>query len=779
MKPLFTLLALFFISSAVRAESASTTIEAARVAGVMPRPAPPPICVNDVENSIETLTERALGGRTVGEAVLGNETNCLNERRVPANSRVRAADVNRFVNRCEFQPNSLFRDAQDINSLAQLSLRDSQINLFFQDLAHRSHAQIICRVDAMNTYFVNADEKQALNAAAQRKFEQVRQRIQGLILSKRYAVERAQTAEGESNFNCGNPMGGDMCLAAVVTAGAETNGQYEKAIAAEISKIPFGYEPDVANALLAMANSGSFDAAAYERAMYAATNKYRGLLKYYEDRISRQGNGIVYCVDREFKEFSVSHGITDQLLQTYSDDVMPSVNRSIVQCRLNSKYKTVRERFDTGANAAFLVGGGIAAVLTAIPTGGGSLATYGAVAGLGLSAASFAYQVQRAHESCHQRNFLVSSTGGEQCNARQDFDKEISQYSLSSCLAQSGLAALEAVPIVPEVTALFRGRTVVSSVDDLVAELNTPPITVTATRRGSRSATTSRTPRVEDSAPPVGSATPSGSAVGRGAARSTRTESRNAEAAASGARSPTRTTSSASRSTSSLPPLTPQQIQTARQAIGVQKTRVRTAISNAVANSRLVSRRSSQLGAAIERSPESLRSVMRSAEESLASPEKFTNYLEKLLDDVGDDMLNSSVRSIRERALRGEITRNDILRVLVKRGRARGERFSSVRPNNTDAEFETVRSEGPFFDRAFMHNTDSDHGVDMHLLQRDFVASNLNAADLEKFDDMFTYFRTENGGRVWLHMFDEEGDWDVLRAPEAIGAMLRGVLPLR
>lgn len=471
----------FFWSSFAYSEAASVTIRAACdqnpnmgsancPSGTRANPAP--LCTDEPENSVDSFVERGLNCQTLGEALLGNERSCLDSHRVPASARIAASDLNRFVQTCDFIVRDQYRDVQDVTCVAQSRNRDAQINNTFQDLASRSVAQINCRLDTINQYFSfrppqnNPAPKASLLAAVRAKFDQVKARVRGLIYSKQVLLQRnAQASVTNGTYCMGMGCGGPQSVLNNERAQIEAN--YEGAIAAEISKIPFGYEADVATAFVAMAQNNQFDETAFEQSLIGTFNKYSGLRSYYDQRAVRTGTGVHYCIDSQFKEFAVSTGVLDQLLDAYPANIMTPTTRDIVRCRLDSKYKTVGDRTNSIMNGVFLVGTGAAAVLTAIPTGGGSLATYGAVAGIGLSVGSFAYQVEQANRSCRTRNFLVSPTGGEQCNAEEDFAKEVSQFSLGSCLAQSGLAALEAIPIIPEVTALARSSRVVQSADEI------------------------------------------------------------------------------------------------------------------------------------------------------------------------------------------------------------------------------------------------------------------------------------------------------------------------
>lgn len=742
MKQTFYLIILLLAQNTF-AEAPSVTIAAACQQGVLSGsqcPTPARACVHEAESSTESIVEVTLGGRTLGETVFGNETGQIrnaNGSNTEVNScdsigRIRAADVNRYVTNCDFVPNNRqYQDAANINSLAQLQLRDSMINAIFQDLAARSVSQINCRLNVFDNYIADNNGGRArLNSKAEDKFNQVRERIQGLILTKQVLLNNVVSSQVNSLGSCQG-----MGCSSVVNTMDSINSRYEAAIAAEISKIPFGYEPDVATALFAMAQSGQFNQATYFDAMVKAKNKYNDLLGYYTNNDNPQQNGgTLYCISNSYKKFAVSTGIVQKLLDSYPSTTLTPQSKEILQCKLNSKYQSTPQNIDSTFNAAFLVGGGIAAVLTAVPTAGGSLATYGAIAGIGLSAASFATQLKKAHEACRQRSFLTSPTGREICQADQDFEHEVNQANLSSCLAQSGLAALEAVPVAADVAAILRGRTAVARTADVLEEYNQPPIVVTATLPRSRK------PTVSQAATPQ----PTSRAIGT-----------------------TREPSTAP----ALPALTEQQISSTNWSFISRSESARQTLR------RTRTRPNPDLAKAISDVPSgTLRSVIEASARIMNNTNgQWDNYIPELIRDVGESMLRSNIPSVRARALAGEITRNDVLRVLVTRARARGETFRSVTGGSADDFFETVRS-GPFFDR-FFRGSQSNHGVDIHLLQRDFLARNLPPENASNFNEMFDYFATPNGRKIWDEMFDSTNEY-TLTSPEEVMLMVRPVLPL-
>ena len=889
----------FFIVRTVYAEAANVTIAAACTQGVLSGsqcPTPAPVCTDEPENSTDTLLERQLGCQTLGEATLGNERSCLDQRRVPANARIAASDLNHFVQRCDFIVKDQYLDVADLTCVSQAQNRDAQINNFFQNLAGRSVVQINCRLDAINQYFQNPQNlsptpKAKLNAAAKAKFNEVRTRIRGLLFSKQKLLAKAN-ARALPNLSTCMGMGCGAPMNALNNERDRINQNYEAAIAAEASKVPFGYEPDVATTLVAMAQDSDFNENSFEAAMFRTFKKYEGLRSYYDQRATKSGTGIRYCIDREFKEYATSTGVVGQLLDAYPPSIMTPTARDIVRCRLESKYRTVGEHAQTASNIAFMVGGGAAALLTAIPTAGSSLATYGAVASLGLSVASFSYQVQQANKACHTRNFLISPTGGEQCNAQQDFEKEVSQLSLSSCMAQSGMAALQAIPIIPGVMALARSTRAVGAIDEIEEAITEATRAENAVARGQRVRSNDRAqpPRVRSSdvegparaARAGGSPHPatslsfserleSGAAVivprtdgGFTPGRILRMDAENATVQFEvGGRAYTKVVrlselqplrraeqlevgNSVSfynsegnliegriRSISRervLDPATGEyrfsdtvtysvsdprghSMMLNRDMIGENMTRaidrvqLPTPILGVNSQATELSTRilprpavSSRMNETIQNTMNRYRAVQPSTENSgvleftrltkTSPPElqaplariynralntrAWDEWTENLLYETANDMQLSGRAEWAAAAARGEISRNDILRTLVRRSRQSGRGpISSIRSDRILSEpafSERVRS-GPFFDKGNPKAGDISHGVDSHFIQQSFLSDTVRA-EWPGGERAFYEYLGQNAGRrtLWNYMFDMGPS---SRVPTSPGFVLR------
>lgn len=448
----FFILAMFILSGQLYADGAMFYVDRS----------PPPVCVNEPDSSIG-IVEANNHGRTGGETIFGDELACLQRNGLTntagylgSNHYTNSDDLNRFYGQCTFiQTNQEFRDLERVSEYVHLVNRDRLINGLWQNLATRSSEQLDCRVRALATNETNASARATLNRRAETQFNAILERVRVLILSKRQINSRNQR-DVFRRIDCSG-LAWFFCNSVVAEQNRLDVARHEEAIAREIAKVPFGYEPDVANALVDMAQDGAYDPNKFARALTLTKDRYARLGEYYRDRApdTAVGNGY-YCIDREFKEHAVASGVASQLIDRYPENILDSTQKTILKCKLEAKYKTTEQNKSAAANIAFMAGGAAVAVLAAVPSGGSSVAAFSAVAGAGLSAASFAYSVGEANRECNRRTFLVTPDGREACNPEQDFQNEVSQYNATSCYTSVGMAALDAVFIPFDLTSLTR-----------------------------------------------------------------------------------------------------------------------------------------------------------------------------------------------------------------------------------------------------------------------------------------------------------------------------------
>lgn len=427
------------------------------------------ICENHQENSDESLIERMLGGETVAERFFGNEKVCLQqaglliEDNINSDFLIRNNEVNQFYNQCIYDgysvsPNEeiqeLVNQTNDILGANHIQNRDSIINGFWQDLARRSQSQLVCRQRAIKLAHTNPVARTRLMASASSGFEQIIDNVRSIMLMKKASLRNNEAAVLEQFGGQGGCSGlAYIFCSDVIKARTERDSDiFERAIAEEISKLPYGHEIDVMESVIRMADTGTFDSEAYLNSLNLTFGKYENLANYYSDRFvvtDPENNKGLFCIDSEFKEFAAGSGVSHKLLTSLGRaGLMDSETANILNCRINSKYKEATENIDSFNNGLFLVGGGATALLTALPSGGGSLAAFATAASLGVSAASLSYQIGRAHKECTKQEFLISAQGGsEVCEPEKNFDKEIDKFSAGGCALEAGLAAIELIPI--------------------------------------------------------------------------------------------------------------------------------------------------------------------------------------------------------------------------------------------------------------------------------------------------------------------------------------------
>lgn len=427
------------------------------------------ICEHDQDDSGDGIVERILGGETAAEKYLGNEKTCLQQagllinNKISSDSLIGNSNVNQFYNQCIYNDirnlpiegiQELVEQTNEVLGANHIRNRDLLINGFWQDLARRSQGQLLCRQRAISMAQTNQQARARLVTSAEKGFENIVDKVRALMIMKKASLKKNQEAvlnQFGQNGGC-RGLAWIFCSDVVKERTTRDNDIYEKAIAAEISKLPYGHEIDVLESVIKMADTGTFDPDAFVGSLSKTFERYEKLVDYYHDRYvvtDTKNNKGLFCIDSAFKEFAASSGVTHKLLTSLGRaKLMDSETANIINCRINSKYKETTQNIDSFNNGLFLVGGGATAILTALPSGGGSLAAFATAASLGVSAASLSYQIKRAHAECTKQEFLISPEGGSEiCEPEKDFDKELDKFSPGSCALEAGLAAVELIPI--------------------------------------------------------------------------------------------------------------------------------------------------------------------------------------------------------------------------------------------------------------------------------------------------------------------------------------------
>jgi hypothetical protein len=167
----------------------------------------------------------------------------------------------------------------------------------------------------------------------------------------------------------------------------------------------------------------------------------------------------------------------------------------------------------------------------------------------------------------------------------------------------------------------------------------------------------------------------------------------------------------------------------------------------------------------------------------------FEKYMSQLSADSALEVKASGIASEVDQLEKGVITRNAVLRVLVKRARARGDdafstvvsedspdpRISQTRKPGTKSGFRAAVGQGPFFDKGF---NGTRHGTDMHLLQRDYVSDTVNSATDGKPSDFWTFLGSKQGINYWVPLFDAIDTSNSLGSPEVLRHLVIEYLPL-
>jgi hypothetical protein len=154
--------------------------------------------------------------------------------------------------------------------------------------------------------------------------------------------------------------------------------------------------------------------------------------------------------------------------------------------------------------------------------------------------------------------------------------------------------------------------------------------------------------------------------------------------------------------------------------------------------------------------------------------ELWAQYVEDLASEAFNDMLESEDPYVRIKAEKGELLRDSVLKVLVRRARARGLSVGKVEKLlNRDDFTDAIRS-GPFVDFGVGK---SPHGVYTHLLQLDFVSDIVEKKLGGDFKRFHRYLGSLNGVALWTLIFDRNSG-STPHHPEYLGPKLSEALSM-
>lgn len=621
------------------------------------------------------------------QRILGNVSACLRRNGIPDSRNVAMAAVQQFAQGCGQTFSSPLQASMDMNRILMEG--------FFQDLAKRSSDQVDCRLTFFNQYFQNSTKKNQLQDRARSAYERIRERLEPLVIYARQLQQEIEISESLMTACYANPNASGTCFEADRVVQARINlPKVNREIAKLVVQMPLGYEPDVAASILNMAAAGAYDPNEMERGLFAARGKYQQSADTYRRNSIAMGSGQFFCLDDDYRQFAAQSGQAEKLLDSYPASAIDPISRTILRCEMRSEYVVSASRLNWGMTGLF-VG---AVVASSVVTGGTTAAIAVGVGSAMIATAGALTAVNQAYGACMRAQssttYTVGAVAGQNtCNAEQDYDHALQESTWTQCYVDSGLAAVATVAIPLEV--VNAARTLRASRGASVAmRSSAPPESAPVTPA------TVVTPTSRAAAPVVSTAS-RGSRTSRVVARA---RAQSSPEAATG-----RSTSARTR-TPNLPANPRNDVVTAANS-ELFAFRGRT---DSMADVRF--------GLRVRRIEDpDMQATARAVYEKLNSAQDWQSYIRQLQSETKAAMMASGNPEMIRLANSGVLVRSYLLRVLVARARLNGESVTSIR--NFQGNFEEVASNSAFIDRAFERADGAvgGHGVDMHLIQRDFV----------------------------------------------------------
>ncbi len=198
-----------------------------------------------------------------------------------------------------------------------------------------------------------------------------------------------------------------------------------------------------------------------------------------------------------------------------------------------------------------------------------------------------------------------------------------------------------------------------------------------------------------------------------------------------------------------------------------------------------------KLAARVGKQSENIKNTMVGVWNRLNDPVAIRSYMEKLAVDTVAEVKSRAIPKELKMLEDGQLTRNAILRVLVKRAKERGQGNISIvlsklddagnaRPIKSTSKpasnvgFRTAVGDGPFFDKPFADNR---HGIDIHLLQKDIVADVVAAGTNGNPSEFWNFLGSTAGINFWVPLFDSAHT--SFTQPEVLHHLIENILPLK
>lgn len=194
------------------------------------------------------------------------------------------------------------------------------------------------------------------------------------------------------------------------------------------------------------------------------------------------------------------------------------------------------------------------------------------------------------------------------------------------------------------------------------------------------------------------------------------------------------------------------------------------------------------LGMKMGRQPKEIQNAALAVYNKMHDPAAFESYMTKLTQDTIANIRARAIPAELEALEKGEIGRNAVLRVLVQRSKERGDQIATLvsdRPGavsepwkkyDSKQGFNEAVAQSQFFDKP---QGFARHGVDMHFLQKDYIADVVRDATNGNPQMFWNYIGSKDGIGFWVPLFDAAEKGPVtLGSPETLRHVVQPFFPL-